>query len=80
MLPVLWANFFGRRSLGMVSGLSNPFYFTANAIGPIFAGFCHDLYGSYALPFYLFAAAFLVTGMISLRLKPPHPHGRSAAI
>ena len=71
MLPVLWAAFFGRRSLGSIYGLANPFYFTANAIGPIFAGLCFDLLGSYSFPFYFFVAVFVVSGMITLRMQPP---------
>ena len=58
MLPVIWADFFGRRSLGSIYGLANPFYFAANAIGPIFAGLCFDLLGSYSFPFYFFVAVF----------------------
>ncbi len=71
MLPVIWAAFFGRRSLGSIYGLANPFYFTANAIGPIFAGLCFDLLGSYSFPFYFFVAVFVVSGMITLRMRPP---------
>ncbi len=71
MLPVIWAAFFGRRSLGSIYGLANPFYFTANAIGPIFAGLCFDLLGSYSFPFYFFVAVFVVSGMITLRMQPP---------
>ena len=71
MLPVIWADFFGRRSLGSIYGLANPFYFTANAIGPIFAGLCYDLLGNYAFPFYFFVAVFVVSGMITLRVRPP---------
>ena len=71
MLPVIWADFFGRRSLGSIYGLANPFYFTANAIGPIFAGFCFDLLGNYAFPFYFFVAVFVVSGMITLCMQPP---------
>ena len=44
MIPVIWANFFGRRSLGSIYSLGNPFYFTANAIGPVFAGLFFDLF------------------------------------
>lgn len=74
MIPTLWANFFGRRSLGSIYSLSSPFYFTANAIGPIFAGLCFDLLGSYAFPFHFFMAVFLLSGIIAMRLKTPrHP-------
>ena len=71
LIYIIWPNFFGRRSLGSVYSLVNPFNFTANAIGPIIAGFCFDLYGSYAFPFYLFVITFFITGMISLKLRPP---------
>ena len=71
MLPVIWADFFGRRSLGSIYSLANPFYFTANAIGPIFAGLCFDLLGNYAFPFYFFVAVFVVSGMITLYMRPP---------
>lgn len=71
MLPLIWANFFGRRSLGSVYSLGNPFYFAFNAFGPVFAGLCFDLYGSYAFPFSFFVAVFVVTGTIALRMQPP---------
>jgi len=79
MFPVIWANYFGRSALGSISGLANPFYFTANAIGPIFAGLCFDLYGNYALPFYFFVAVFVVSGMITLRMRPPK-HSADAVV
>ncbi len=60
MIPVIWANFFGRRSLGAIYSLGNPFYFTANAIGPVFAGLFFDLFGSYAFPFYFFVVIFFI--------------------
>jgi MFS family permease len=71
MLPVIWAGFFGRRSLGSIYSLSNPFYFTANALGPIFAGICFDLFGSYALPFYFFVVIFFISGMVTMHMQPP---------
>jgi MFS family permease len=71
MIPVIWANFFGRRSLGSIYSLGNPFYFTANAIGPVFAGLFFDLFGNYAFPFYFFVIIFLISGIITLRMQPP---------
>jgi MFS family permease len=71
MIPVIWANFFGCRSLGSIYGLANPFFFTANAIGPVFAGLCFDLFGSYAFPFYFFIVTFFVSGIIALRMEAP---------
>jgi cyanate permease len=51
--------------------MGNPFYFTANAIGPVFAGLFFDLFGSYAFPFYFFVITFFISGIITLRMQPP---------
>jgi sugar phosphate permease len=71
MIPLIWANFFGRRSLGSIFSLANPVYFAANAVGPVFGGLFFDLSGSYASPFYFFVAALVLSGLITLRMKPP---------
>jgi len=74
MVTLAWANFFGRRSLGSILSLSYPFTTTANAIGPVFAAFCFDLFGSYTLPFNLFVGILFLSGMITTHLRPPrHP-------
>jgi len=74
MVPIVWANFFGRRSMGSIFGLANPFWFGANALGPLFAGFCFDVFGNYALPFYFFAGVFVLSGVVTMVLRPPrHP-------
>jgi sugar phosphate permease len=79
MLPVIWADFFGRRSLGSIYGLANPFYFAANAVGPIFAGLCFDLFGHYTFPFYFFVAIFCISGVIAMRINPPVFHVKAAS-
>jgi MFS family permease len=69
---VIWGSFFGRSALGSIYSFSLPFHSAANAGGPLFAAICFDLFGSYAFPFYFFTAVFFITGIISLRLKPPN--------
>jgi MFS-type transporter involved in bile tolerance (Atg22 family) len=71
MITLAWAGFFGRRSLGSILSLSNPFHYTANAIGPVFAALCFDLFGSYAFPFYFFVVVFFLSGIITIRMQPP---------
>lgn len=71
LLPLIWANFFGRSSMGSVYSLSSPFGWTANALGPVFAALCFDILGDYRLPFYLFAILFFLAGLIGLFLKTP---------
>ncbi|MFC1816747.1 MFS transporter [Thermodesulfobacteriota bacterium] len=73
VLSIIWAVFFGRKFLGSIFGFSSMFRHTANAMGPVFAALCFDLLGSYTFPFSLFVAIFLISGMISLFMKPPLP-------
>ncbi len=71
MITIVWAEFFGRRSLGSILSLSHPFHTTANALGPVFAALCFDLFGSYAFPFYLFVFIFFFSGIITTTMRPP---------
>lgn len=68
---IIWADFFGRESLGSIYGFTGPFRYTANALGPVFAAFCFDIFGNYQFPFFLFATIFFLSGTICLFLKPP---------
>lgn len=65
LIPLIWAEFYGRESLGSIFSLSGPFRFTANALGPVFGGLCFDLLGSYFVPFIIFSSLFLISGLIS---------------
>lgn len=76
MITCVWANFFGRKSLGSIFSFATPFRYTANAISPVFAAFCFDVFGSYALPFYFFVLTFFMAGLLSLNLRPPDPSRR----
>jgi MFS family permease len=71
VISLIWAVFFGRNALGSIYSFSIPFRSIANACGPVFAALCFDLFGSYALPFYLFAAIYFISGIISFRMQPP---------
>jgi MFS family permease len=72
VLPdILWANYFGRRSLGKVRGLGLLISQTVAASGPPFFGFLFDLTGAYDLSFVLFGAALIISAFLSLLLRPP---------
>jgi len=73
IMDSIWGHFFGRKALGSIFSIANPFRYTANALGPIFAAFCFDLIGSYTFPFYMFVTIFFVSGGISLFMKAPRP-------
>ena len=71
MMDNFWAVFFGRNSLGSIYSAAQPFRFTANAFGPLFAAYCFDIFGNYAFPFYIFVVIYLLSGIVSLFMKPP---------
>jgi OFA family oxalate/formate antiporter-like MFS transporter len=72
VLPeILWANYFGRRSLGRVRGLGMLISQALAAIGPPFFGFLFDATNGYGLSFALFGAALITSALLSLMLRPP---------
>ena len=68
---VIWANFFGRTSLGTVRGLSLFFSHLFAAGGAPFFGFLHDRTGSYNLSFVLFSCALFTSALLILLAKSP---------
>jgi OFA family oxalate/formate antiporter-like MFS transporter len=68
---VIWANFFGRASLGTVRGLSLFFSHLFAASGAPFFGFLHDHTGSYNLSFTIFSCALFTSSLLILLAKPP---------
>jgi len=68
---VIWANFFGRNSLGTVRGLSLFFSNLFAASGAPFFGFLHDVTGSYNLSFTIFSCALFTSSLLILLARPP---------
>jgi MFS transporter, OFA family, oxalate/formate antiporter len=72
VLPdMLWANYFGRRSLGKVRGMGLLISQVLAAAGPPFFGFLFDITGGYGLSFALFGVALMTSAVFSLMLRPP---------
>ena len=72
VLPeILWANYFGRRSLGRVRGLGMLVSQVLAAVGPPFFGFLYDATNGYGLSFAIFGAALITSAVLSLMLRPP---------
>jgi sugar phosphate permease len=72
---VIWANFFGRASLGTVRGLSLFFSHLFAAGGAPFFGFLHDRMGSYNLSFTIFSCALFTSSLLILLAKSPRKTG-----
>jgi MFS family permease len=68
---VVWANYFGRVSLGTVRGLGILVTHAFGAIGAPFFGFMHDLTGSYSTSFIAFVVALVIAALLSLIVRSP---------
>ena len=72
VLPdILWADYFGRHSLGKIRGLGLLISHFLAAIGPPFFGFLFDITGGYGLSFAIFGAVLAISAFLSLMLNPP---------
>ena len=72
VLPdTLWADYFGRHSLGKIRGLGLLVSQFVSAIGPPFFGFLYDITGGYGLSFAIFGCVLAISAFLSLLLKPP---------
>ncbi len=72
--PVAYADYYGRRSLGVIRGATEPFTSLGQAIGAVLAGLAFDVTGDYAPAFIAFAALGAATMLLVQLAKPPrHP-------
>ena len=75
---LLWANYFGRISLGRVRGLGILITRVFTTTGPPFFGFFYDRTGSYFLSFCFFIGGLLVSSFLVLLLRHPRKAGAGA--
>lgn len=70
---VVWANYFGRLTLGTVRSIGRPFTIVTSAGGPVFAAVAYDVGGSYRLAFTVFIATYLLAAVLILITPRPVP-------
>ena len=73
--PVAFANYFGRSSLGVIRGITEPFASGGQAIAVLFSGIIFDWRGSYQEAYLAFALLGVVTVLILLFTRPPRRRG-----
>jgi MFS transporter, OFA family, oxalate/formate antiporter len=73
LLPLAWADYFGRASFGAIRGVALSLQVTAQASGPLISGLLRDASGSYALSLAVFAALSFFSAAIALLVRPPPP-------
>ena len=74
LLPVAWADYFGRTHYGAIRGIALSAQVTAQAAGPLLSGGLRDLTGDYRLSLQCFAALALCS--IGAALAARQPTGR----
>ncbi len=74
-MQAIRADYFGRRSIGVILGLSTMVTVIGNIVGPVLAGAFADAYGNYRLGFTLLALMAGAGSLFFLMAKPPKmPH------
>jgi hypothetical protein len=71
LLPIAWADYFGRAHFGAIRGIALPAQVLAQAVGPLFSGALHDLTGTYALSLQCFAALAAFSVVAALLARQP---------
>lgn len=74
MLPIAWADYFGRSSYGAIRGVALGFQVAGQAAGPVMSGVLRDWTGDYAASLATFAGLAVAAGVMAVFAKPP---GRS---
>ena len=69
--PVAYADYYGRRSLGTIRGVTEPFTSLEQAVGSIAAGIVFDVYDSYSFALAAFAILGGLTMVLILFARPP---------
>jgi MFS family permease len=71
LAEMIWANYFGRVSLGKIRGMGSLVTSAFSAAGPPFFGLLFDRTQSYFLSFSIFIGMLFASALLSLFLRPP---------
>lgn len=71
MLPVAWADYFGRRNFGAIRGVALTIQVSAQAMGPLASGLLRDWTGNYSASLTGFAVLSALGALAALLIKPP---------
>ncbi|MEX0695268.1 MAG: MFS transporter [Rhodospirillales bacterium] len=73
ILPIAWADFFGRRSYGAIRGAALTVQVASQAAGPLIAGALHDITGTYDVALVTFSVFGFIAAAVALLARPPKP-------
>ena len=75
VMNIIWADYFGRDSIGGIRGMVSPVHMLSNSLGPLAAAMSFDSTGSYFLIFAISAALSAVGGTLLLLARKPRLSG-----
>ena len=68
---MIFADYYGRESLGAIRGVVWPVQMVANAAGPLAASVTYDVVGNYVAIFIIFTALILLASLCTFLAQPP---------
>ncbi len=71
LLPVAWADSFGRRNIGAIRGITLPLQTIAQASGPLVSGVLYDTTGNYDTSLMVFCTSGFAAATLALLIRPP---------
>jgi MFS family permease len=71
VLPIAWADFFGRRSYGAIRGIALAIQVVGQASGPLISGALRDVTGDYSSGLYVYAGFAIACFIIACLLRHP---------
>ncbi len=71
LLPIAWADYFGRESYGAIRGVALSLQVLAQAVGPVLSGVLRDWSGDYVRSLIVFAALSSLAVMAALAAQRP---------
>ena len=71
MLPVAWADYFGRRSYGAIRGIALTIQVLAQASGPLISGVLRDVTGGYETALTCFTVLSGLSALAAILASPP---------
>ena len=71
MQQVIFADYYGRHSLGTIRGITRPAQMATNALGPLVAAIAYDATSSYGLVFSLFTVVAVIAAVFIFTAFPP---------
>jgi MFS family permease len=79
LVPIAWADYFGRRSYGAIRGVALSLQVIAQAAGPVLSGGLRDWTGDYTASLSVFGALSALAAVAALAARRPLPAAEGAA-